>query len=133
VRSPPAGETTHLGQELQPHTAWDFTQAALEGSSYYRLPKVLQWFTGNIGFHHIYHLNSRIPNYHLPVCHSAEPSFRRGATFGLPQGFKCASLKLWDAKQRRPIGFAEACALRRVSCTRIDANRELPTRVIGKS
>jgi len=92
----------------QPHTSWDFTQAALEGSSYYRLPKVLQWFTGNIGFHHIHHLNSRIPNYHLPVCHSAEPSFRQGATFGIRQGFKCASLKLWDAQQQRLIGFAEA-------------------------
>jgi len=48
---------------------WDYAQAALKGSSYYKLPKVLQWFSGNIGFHHIHHLSPRIPNYHLEKCH----------------------------------------------------------------
>ena len=48
---------------------WDFVKAAIEGSSYYKLPKVLQWFSGNIGYHHIHHLNPRIPNYNLPRCH----------------------------------------------------------------
>ncbi len=94
----------------QPQPSWDFTRAALEGSSYYRLPAVLQWFTGNIGFHHIHHLCSRIPNYYLPVCHAADPNLRQGASFGVWDGFKCASLKLWDVKQQRMIGFAEAHA-----------------------
>jgi len=56
---------------------WDYEKAALEGSSYYKLPKVLQWFTGNIGFHHIHHLSPRIPNYHLAKCHRSEPLFQQ--------------------------------------------------------
>jgi omega-6 fatty acid desaturase (delta-12 desaturase) len=69
---------------------------------------VLRWFTGNIGLHHIHHLNSRIPNYNLPACHNAEPAFQECVTFGLSDGWKCASLKLWDEKQQRMIGFREA-------------------------
>lgn len=96
----------------QPRQTWDYTRAALEGSSYYRLPAVLQWFTGNIGFHHIHHLNSRIPNYHLPACHAAEPAFRRGATFGIRESLRCMSLKLWDEDQQCMISFAQL----RASC-----------------
>src|SRR6185295_5982053 len=55
---------------------WDYAAAALQGSSFYKLPKVLQWFSGNIGFHHIHHLSSRIPNYNLEKCHKAEPLFQ---------------------------------------------------------
>ncbi|MCA9267174.1 MAG: fatty acid desaturase [Planctomycetales bacterium] len=94
----------------QPEHEWDFTRAALEGSSYYRLPRVLQWFTGNIGFHHIHHLNSRIPNYHLHACYKAEPAFRDGVTIGLWESLGCAAVKLWDVRQQRMIGFAEAKA-----------------------
>jgi omega-6 fatty acid desaturase (delta-12 desaturase) len=56
---------------------WDFTSAALQGSSYYKLPRILQWFTGNIGFHHIHHLCPRIPNYNLERCHQADPFFQQ--------------------------------------------------------
>jgi omega-6 fatty acid desaturase (delta-12 desaturase) len=91
-----------------PDTSWDFTRAALEGSSYYRLPAVLQWCTGNIGFHHIHHLNSRIPNYHLPACHAAEPAFQQAVTLGLRESMRCVSLKLWDERQQRMVTFAEA-------------------------
>jgi len=94
----------------QPNQSWDFTRSALEGSSYYRLPRVLQWFTGNIGYHHIHHLNSRIPNYNLPACYSAEPAFRKAVTLGLRESFKCASLKLWDEDQQRMVTFAQAHA-----------------------
>ena len=55
---------------------WDFKLVALQGSSFFKLPRVLQWFTGNIGFHHIHHLSARIPNYHLEKCHKAEPLFQ---------------------------------------------------------
>src|SRR5689334_7703108 len=55
---------------------WDYTAAALKGSSFYKLPKVLQWFSGNIGFHHLHHLSPRIPNYHLEKCHQADPLFQ---------------------------------------------------------
>lgn len=91
----------------QPQQSWDFTRSALEGSSYYRLPRVLQWFTGNIGFHHIHHLNSRIANYNLPACYAAEPVFRQCPTIGLWESLRCASLKLWDEEQQRMVGFAE--------------------------
>jgi omega-6 fatty acid desaturase (delta-12 desaturase) len=92
----------------QPRASWDFSRAALEGSSYYRLPAVLQWFTGNIGFHHIHHLNSRIPNYHLPACYAAEPSFRQAVTFGFWESLRCTRLKLWDERGQRMVSFAEA-------------------------
>jgi omega-6 fatty acid desaturase (delta-12 desaturase) len=59
----------------QRHGEWDYATAALEGSSFYKLPKVLQWFTGNIGFHHIHHLSPRIPNYNLERCHNENPLF----------------------------------------------------------
>jgi len=55
---------------------WSYTDAALQGSSFYKLPRILQWFTGNIGFHHIHHLSPRIPNYHLQQCHEADPFFK---------------------------------------------------------
>src|SRR5262249_17330530 len=55
---------------------WDYSAAALKGSSFYKLPKIMQWFSGNIGFHHIHHLSPRIPNYHLEKCHEAEPIFQ---------------------------------------------------------
>lgn len=92
----------------QPHQSWDFTHSALAGSSYYRLPRVLQWFTGNIGYHHIHHLNSRIPNYHLAACYAAEPSLREVVTLGLRQSLRCAVLKLWDEDRQRLVTFAEA-------------------------
>ena len=55
---------------------WDFTAAALKGSSFYKLPRILQWFSGNIGFHHIHDLSPRIPNYNLERCHRSDPTFQ---------------------------------------------------------
>jgi acyl-lipid omega-6 desaturase (Delta-12 desaturase) len=92
----------------RPHDEWDFVHAACDGSSYYRLPRVLQWFTGNIGFHHIHHLESRIPNYNLPTCYEAVPELRQAATFGLWDSLRCAKLKLWDEQLGRMVTFADA-------------------------
>lgn len=105
----------------QPTTSWDFQQSALEGSSYYRLPPILQWFTGNIGFHHIHHLDSRIPNYHLAACHAAEPAFQNVVTLGVRDSLSCVRLKLWDAHRRKMISFAE------VSCPRSRRDRARAT------
>jgi len=91
----------------QPHQTWEFTRSALEGSSYYRLPRVLQWFSGNIGFHHIHHLDSRIPNYNLPACYQAEPALREAVTLGVRDSLKCTALKLWDERRQRMVTFAE--------------------------
>jgi fatty acid desaturase len=68
---------------------------------------VLQWFTGNIGFHHIHHLESRIPNYNLPSCYDAVPELRQAVTFGFWDSLKCAKLKLWDERRGRMVSFAE--------------------------
>lgn len=92
----------------QPHPSWEFGRAALDGSSYYRLPRVLQWFTGNIGFHHIHHLDSRIPNYNLNACYDAEPALREAVTFGIRESIKCTSLKLWDERRQRMVTFDDA-------------------------
>ena len=62
---------THSGKY---HTEWDFATSAMEGASYYKLPRLLQWFSGNIGFHHIHHLNPRTPNYKLQRCHEENAS-----------------------------------------------------------
>ncbi len=92
----------------QPQPTWNFTQSALQGSSYYRLPRVLQWFTGNIGFHHIHHLDSRIPNYNLPLCYAEEPDLQQAVTLGIRDSLRCTRLKLWDTAQQRMVSFKEA-------------------------
>jgi omega-6 fatty acid desaturase (delta-12 desaturase) len=87
------------------HENWDFYYAAIQGSSFYKLPKVLQWFTGNIGYHHIHHLSSRIPNYNLPVCHDQIPEFKAVKPLTLLNSFKLAKLRLWDEDNERMVGF----------------------------
>ncbi|MBN1667235.1 MAG: fatty acid desaturase [Anaerolineales bacterium] len=86
------------------HERWDFVQAALEGSSFYKLPKVLQWFSGNIGFHHIHHLSPRIPNYNLERCYRASPVFQVKPVT-LVSSLKSLGFRLWDESNRRLVGF----------------------------
>lgn len=78
------------------HPEWDYLRASLEGSSYYKLPRILQWFTGNIGFHHIHHLSPKIPNYNLQRCFKENQIFHHVPTLTLWESFKTASLALWD-------------------------------------
>jgi len=87
---------------------WDYEKAALQGSSYYKLPPVLQWFSGNIGFHHIHHLSPRIPNYHLERCHRTEPLFQTVKPVTLLSSFKCLTFRLWDERRRRMVGYPSA-------------------------
>jgi acyl-lipid omega-6 desaturase (Delta-12 desaturase) len=84
---------------------WDVQVAALYGSSYYVLPPVLNWFTGNIGLHHIHHLNSMIPNYRLMECLRASPDLQSLNRMTLWQSFKCVRYKLWDEDQQALVGF----------------------------
>lgn len=92
---------------------WDFTKAALEGSSFYRLPKVLQWFSGNIGYHHIHHLSSRIPNYNLERCHKADPTFQAVKPITLMESFKSFTYRLFDEQQRKLVGYSHLRNIRR--------------------
>lgn len=82
-----------------PHEDWDYETAAIQGSSYFQLPRVLQWFTGNIGFHHVHHLSPRIPNYHLEQCHNADPRFQQVTTLTIRSSLECFKLKLWDEER----------------------------------
>lgn len=86
---------------------WDYTTAALEGSSFYKLPKILQWFTGNIGFHHVHHLSSRIPNYYLEKCHNSHPMFYSIPPLTFWKSLKCINLRLWDESDRKLISWKE--------------------------
>ena len=83
---------------------WEFTKAGLDGSSFYKLPGLLQWFTGNIGFHHIHHLSPKIPNYKLPACHNENPVLQV-KPMTLLFSLKSLSLRLWDEKTRRMVGW----------------------------
>jgi omega-6 fatty acid desaturase (delta-12 desaturase) len=85
--------------------SWTYASAALEGSSYYQLPKVLQWLTGNIGLHHIHHLNARIPNYRLQRVLDAFPELQQAPRITLWESVRCVSLKLWDEENRRMVPF----------------------------
>jgi omega-6 fatty acid desaturase (delta-12 desaturase) len=84
---------------------WDYVEAALKGSSFYRLPRILQWFSGNIGFHHIHHLSARIPNYNLEKCHKANPLFQQANQVTLLSSLKSLSYRLWDERNRRLVGY----------------------------
>jgi acyl-lipid omega-6 desaturase (Delta-12 desaturase) len=92
---------------------WDYTSAALRGSSYYQLPRVLQWLSGNIGFHHIHHLSARIPNYNLQKCHEADPLFQQVKPLTLWQSFKTLRLRLWDEGTRKLVGYRHLRELRK--------------------
>ena len=94
---------------------WDYTLAAMHGSSYYELPRIIQWFTGNIGFHHIHHLSPRIPNYNLQKCHEENPTLQRVVRLTLGSSLKTVWLVLWDEEQRRLVTFRDALQPRAVS------------------
>lgn len=85
---------------------WDYVKAALQGSSFLVLPRVLQWFSGNIGFHHIHHLSPRIPNYHLERCHASDPLFQQVRPMTLRSSLKSLWLRLWDEDSQRLVSFA---------------------------
>jgi omega-6 fatty acid desaturase (delta-12 desaturase) len=84
---------------------WSFTEAALRGSSYLRLPRILQWFTGNIGFHHIHHLNPRIPNYRLEDCHGMISGMEAAPILTLRTAVTTLHYALWDENLRRMVRF----------------------------
>ncbi len=96
--------------------AWAQVDAALYGSSYLHLPRVLQWFTGNIGFHHIHHLNSRVPNYRLPACFDAVPGVRAVPRLTLRDGLRAFRYSLWDEDHGRMVRFRDV-SFQRGHCT----------------
>ena len=94
------------------HPEWDIHRAGIEGSSFYDLGAVLHWLTGNIGFHHIHHLASRIPNYNLKRTFQSVPELRHVTRLTLWSSLKCARLHLWDPDAQRLISFRQRRTLR---------------------
>jgi omega-6 fatty acid desaturase (delta-12 desaturase) len=94
----------------QAHANWRYDSAALEGSSYLKLPSVLRFFTGNIGFHHVHHLSVGIPNYNLPAAHFGDERLQSVPVLTIRQALRATRLKLWDERNERLVTFREARA-----------------------
>jgi omega-6 fatty acid desaturase (delta-12 desaturase) len=94
------------------HGSWDPMKVALEGSSYFKLPKILQWFTGNIGLHHIHHVRPNIPNYNLQQCHDENLSFQAVAAITVGTSLRSLQLGLYDEKIKKMVGFGSLKARR---------------------
>jgi omega-6 fatty acid desaturase (delta-12 desaturase) len=92
---------------------WDHIEAALQGSSHYKLPRILQWFSGNIGLHHIHHLRPRIPNYNLERCYRAVKELQLPNPLTIWKSLKSVTLNLWDEQRKKLITFGEAARLKR--------------------
>ncbi|MDF2667807.1 MAG: fatty acid desaturase [Paenibacillus sp.] len=86
---------------------WDYVKAAMHGSSFYNLPKVLHWITGNIGFHHIHHLSPRVPNYNLEKAHNTSEVLRQVQTITLLTSLKSLNFRIWDTEKKKFVGFKE--------------------------
>lgn len=85
---------------------WNIERSALTGSSYYDLPAVLRWFSGNIGYHHLHHLATRVPNYRLRECFDSHPRLQQAPRLTLRTSLHSARLRLWDADARRMVAFS---------------------------
>jgi omega-6 fatty acid desaturase (delta-12 desaturase) len=91
------------------HADWNAVDASLGGSSYLRLPRILQWFTGNIGFHHLHHLNPRVPNYRLQDCHDTiMPLLHQVQALTLWKALRAPSFMLWDEDRRAMVPIPQA-------------------------
>ncbi len=87
---------------------WSYVQAAVEGSSYYKLPKPLQWVTGNIGFHHVHHLSPKIPNYNLEKAHDSSVPLQKATTITLRTSLESLKFRLWDENTKTFTGYRRA-------------------------
>ena len=93
------------------HDEWDPWRVALEGASYYKLPRLLQWFTGNIGLHHIHHVRARIPNYNLQQCYDEVPAMQSVKPLTIRESLKALHFSLYDERRKKLVGFRELKAL----------------------
>lgn len=86
---------------------WDYVKAAVDGSSYYKLPKVMEWITGSIGYHHVHHLSPRVPNYNLEKAHESTPPLQQATTITLASSLKSIRFRLYDEASRTFVSFKE--------------------------
>ena len=92
---------------------WNYVEAALKGSSYFKLPRVLQWFSGNIGFHHVHHLGPRIPNYYLEACHRSDPLFSSVVPLSIWSALGSLGLKVWDESAKKLVSWRHLRRMRK--------------------
>lgn len=92
---------------FEDESEWDFVKAAVDGSSYYKLPRVLQWVTGNIGYHHVHHLSPRVPNYRLEEAHESTPPLQKATTITLASSLQSIRFRLYDAQKKSFVSFSE--------------------------
>lgn len=97
---------------------WEYVKAAVEGSSFYKLPKVMQWLTGNIGFHHVRHLSPRVPNYKLEKVHNNTEPLQNVPTITLATSLKSLKFRLWDEEGKKFVGFSH---LKKASKSQVSA------------
>jgi omega-6 fatty acid desaturase (delta-12 desaturase) len=88
------------------HKEWDPWKAALDGASFYQLPKILQWLSGNIGYHHVHHARPSIPNYHLQQCYDEIPELHKTKPITVPESLKSIWLNLYDEEKRQLVSFS---------------------------
>lgn len=86
---------------------WDYVKAAIDGSSYYKLPRVLQWVTGNIGFHHVHHLSPKVPNYYLEQVHDSTLPLQKATTITIRTSLKALRFRLWDETSKTFVSFQD--------------------------
>ncbi|MCR8641148.1 fatty acid desaturase [Paenibacillus sp. N1-5-1-14] len=96
-------EDTYFEQDER----WDYVMASVEGSSYFKLPKVLQWLTGNIGFHHVHHLSPKVPNYNLEKAHDNTPALHLVSTITIISSLQAIRFRLWDEHNKKFVSFRE--------------------------
>ncbi|SFK08462.1 omega-6 fatty acid desaturase (delta-12 desaturase) [Halobacillus dabanensis] len=92
---------------FEDESEWDFVKAAVDGSSYYKLPKLLQWVSGNIGFHHVHHLSPRVPNYALEEAHEQTPPLQHATTITLATSLESIRFRLYDTENKTFVSFKE--------------------------
>src|SRR5699024_6841247 len=92
---------------FEDESKWNFVKAAVDGSSYYKLPKILQWITGNIGYHHVHHLSPRVPNYHLEAAHDLTPPLQHATTITLRTSLKSLRFRLYDESSKSFLTFRD--------------------------
>ena len=99
---------SYKDMRILPADRWSYHEAALESSSYMNLNKVMQWFTGNIGLHHIHHLRPRIPNYKLQACYDQVPAMRVVTPLTIATSLRSLRMNLWDEERQKLVSFREA-------------------------
>lgn len=92
---------------FEEESEWNYVKAAVDGSSYYQLPKLLQWLSGNIGYHHVHHLAPRVPNYNLEEAHESTPPLQHATTITLKTSLDSLRYRLYDPNQKAFITFKE--------------------------